>query len=520
MDDAATRGDSPSALAVEGMEKSFADVRVLHGVNLAVAPGEIHALLGPNGSGKSTLVKILAGYHEPSQYRKLEIGGVAVPKEYHPRSFGVRVVHQDAGLVPDLSVLENIALGSRYATGRAGLIRWPRTRSLAREALQRIGLNTPMDAEVGTLAAWEQVGVAIARAVSGALSEIRLLILDEVTAALPKEEVHRVSDVVQRLAASGVAVLFVTHRFEEVFEIAQRYTVFRDGRNLAEGDVADIDEDGLIELVAGRRIEPTGTAVSVGSNTAALLECESLNSPRLRGVSLTVGKGEILCVTGRAGSGKSALGRLLFGVEPGATGRVQLDGKALSVSAPAEAIAAGIGYLSQDRTGHGIVPGGSVAENLTYLRIGPLAGRLGLSSDRPLEELARRLVKEYGIVPADPSVPIEALSGGNQQKVLLARWMQMQPRLMVLDEPTEGIDAGARDDVYRIIRRTAQEGTSFLVLSSSIEEVAELADRVIVLADGSRIAELEGAEITPERVEELSLLGAGTTAGSPSSGKE
>lgn len=495
------------ALLATGVSKRFGSNTVLSNVDLRVDSGEIRALLGPNGSGKSTLVKILTGVYEPTNYDVLDVGGRSLVKSGDAHRAGIRVVHQDLGLVNDLSILENVALGSSFFANKVRTIKWKATRRMAKQALGLVGLECDVDTLVGTLAAWERVAVATAAALAGRLETVDLLLLDEVTAALPREEVIRIMDVVRRLASTGVGVLYITHRFEEVFDIAQTYTVLRDGRVLECGNVKDIDEDHLIDLVAGE-----GSHASARTARASLDEaperfrCGALNSPRIRNVSFSVKRGEIVAFTGRVGCGKSALGRALFSIEPEANGAFMLDGEAFTPTSPTDLIRLGIGYVSEDRGGSGILRGGTVLENLTSLMLQRFTSRGGIINRRAEARIAGELVEAYDVRPPRIHALIDSLSGGNQQKVVIARWLQLAPRLLILDEPTEGVDAGAREDIYRLVRDETAKGASIILLSSSLEEIVELADRVFVLSEGAISRELRGGSINVEEIEKFLLM--------------
>jgi ribose transport system ATP-binding protein len=463
--------------------------------------------VGANGSGKSTLVKILSGVHDATHFDRLEVGGRALAEFEDVHEAGIRVVHQDLGLVPELSILENIALGSSYFSSKVGTIKWSETRRMAAQALELVGLSRDLDTHVSALAAWERVAVAASAALAGRLDTVKLLLLDEVTAALPREEVIRIMGIVRRLAGSGVGVLYITHRFEEVFEIAVSYTVLRDGQVLESGEVAEINEDHLIDLVTGESKDTVQKSIrSTAEIRDTRVTCRSLSGPRLKDVSFEIRAGEVLAFTGRVGCGKSALGRALFGIESLTSGELLLDGSAIGGMSPSELIRLGVGYVSEDRSGSGILTGGSVLENLTGLIFKKFSRRFGIIKSRTEEKLANEMVVTYDIRPPDIHMPIDSLSGGNQQKVVIARWLQASPRLLVLDEPTEGVDAGARGDIYELIRRETATGTSVVLLSSSLEEIAELADRVMVMEEGSIERELIADSISVEEIEKLLLM--------------
>ncbi|WP_051247089.1 sugar ABC transporter ATP-binding protein [Nocardioides halotolerans] len=502
------QGGPPPALQVDGLVKRFGDAVVLDGVSLAVEAGEVHALVGSNGSGKSTLVKLLTGVYSPTAVAGVRVGGreATLPvSRGQLRKLGVRVVHQSLALVPDLTVAENVALGTRYATGPLGTISWRRSREAVAATLDRLGLDVRPDDPVASLAAWQRVGVAVARAFHGNLGRARLILLDEVTAAMPREEVARLFDLIQRLTADDVGVLYVTHRFEEVFAIAQRATVLRDGKVAQTTPVAELSQATLVEALTGAGPQPatvrtTPATPTVPTASSALtsppataevaLSVAGLAARVLRGVDLEVRSGEIVGVTGRAGCGKSELGRVLFGLQQGTAGTVRYAGHDGPLT-PRRLARAGVAYVPQDRRRQALLTGASTRENLSLAWLGTL-GRPWWLDRRAEARAAERAVRDYRIVPGDPQQVIDTLSGGNQQKVVMSRWLTRGPRVVVLDEPTEGVDVPSRREIYDFVRTCAADGAAVLVLSSSAEEIVELCHRAVVVDEGRVVARFDG----------------------------
>jgi ABC-type sugar transport system ATPase subunit len=500
-------GSAMPALRLSGASMRFGPRLVLDDLNLEVGHGQVHALLGANGSGKSTSVKIISGNYHPTSIQQFEIEGSPVPLPAtvaDMQSRGLRTVHQELGLIDELSIAENIALGRHYQRGPVGRIDWKQTRAAARDAVDLVGLNRDTSTPIGRLAAWERVAVVFARAMYGGIGQVKLLVLDEITAALPAEEVARVMEIIARLKDHGAGVLYITHRFEEVFEIADTITVLRDGKTIFAGTTDSITPPGLVELVAGQAVSVRSERAT-SSAESVVLKVDNLTNARLHGVSFSVRAGEIVGLIGRAGCGRSAIGRVIFGLESLRTGAVHVDGKRVSSGRPWLSLAAGIAYVGQDRRRAGAIAGASSAENLTIASLDRLS-RKGWLVRRREDDLAAELVRLCQIVPAEPGLQIEKLSGGNQQKIVVGRWIPRQPRVLVLDEPTEGVDVGSRQAIYGLIHEQAQLGCAVLVLSSSIEELTTLCDRVLFLVNGEVADELTGAALNVNAIESSLLL--------------
>ena len=508
---APSRAGAPSAVPaarVAHLGKRFGQRAVLSDVSLSVAHGQVHALLGANGAGKSSLVKILAGYYTRDA-GEVFVGDAPAPAAAGVAgmaALGVRVVHQDLGLIDGLSILENVAAGNGYARGRAGLIDWRATARRVAAALRFVGLQPDPFTDVEGLPTWQRVAVACARALYDGLDVVRLLILDEVTAALPPGEVVQILDVVRRLQALGAGIVYVTHRFEEVVKVADWVTVLRNGEVFESRPIAGLTAADLVESVAGHTVAGMRRSGASGLHRRTVLELRAVSTGRLRDISFAVHAGEICGVIGRAGCGRRALGRVVFGQERIVSGAMLLDGAALPAGSPQASIARGIAYVPQDRQRAGIFPGASVRENLNVTNLAAVS-RFGLISGGRERALASDLVGTYGIVPDDIEERIENLSGGNQQKVVVGRWGRRRNVLFVLDEPTEGVDVGARASIYRFIRGNAEAGAAILLLSSSIEEIVETCDRALLLRDGRIADEIAGERLSVREVEHLVMAG-------------
>jgi ribose transport system ATP-binding protein len=494
---------TPFRLQARGIRKAFGGVEVLHGVDLDAVGGSVLALLGENGAGKSTLVKILAGDYQP------DAGTIAAGDETFDaldpiaaRRLGVRMIFQELADAPTLTVAENISLGRWPA--RRGVLRWGEVRRRAKQVLDQLGVELELDEPVGGLSVGERQIVEIARALSG---DARCLILDEPTAALSAQETERLFGFVRRLREQGVALIYITHRLDEVRAIADRVAVLRDGDVVLEGASAELERRALVSAMVGRTIADVRRPEDVRRPAEDVAPLMRLSGATLSGtfedVSLSVRPTEVLALYGKLGSGTAEVAQCAFGIKRLTAGQMELDGKAVDFRKPSDAIAAGVGLLPADRQREGSFMVRPVAENLAAPSWGRLAGRGGIVTRGREAQAYRRWHDELGIRSRnDPGQPLATLSGGNQQKVLLGRWLERESRMLVLIEPTRGVDVGARQEIYRSIRRLAGEGIGVLVATSDYEEVVQLADRAAVMARGRVVAELADEEITMERLTE------------------
>jgi ribose transport system ATP-binding protein len=501
---------TPSALTVTDLSKTFAGELALDHASLEVRPAEVHALLGQNGSGKSTLVKILAGYHEPDPGAHATVNGspFELGSPQAARAAGIRFVHQDLGLVDAISTVENLALGTGYASSRRGRIRWRAEAERARNAVVALGFDIDVRRPVRELSAAERAGVAIARALIEWESEVRLLVLDEPTAPLPVDDVDRLFMAVRKLRTRGLAVLFVSHHLDEIFEIADRVTVLRDGRNVATTAVADLNHDALSSLIVGRELSSTfvdAVPDEQSANGVPALRARNLRGGAVTDVSFSVERGEILGVAGLRGSGADELAGLVAG-KRSRTGDVEVGGSLLEAGSPKAAQRAGVAFVPGDRLVDGIVKEMTVRENITLTGIGRHMRGIRLSRASERAE-AEHWIEQLGIVTPGPEASILVLSGGNQQKVLLARVLRLEPRVLVLDDPTKGVDVGAKAEIHRLVKQVAASGAAVLVVSSDSEELVALCHRAVVLQDGRVGRVFSEAELNVEDIEHAQLGG-------------
>lgn len=482
-------------LSLREIRKEFPGVVALDGVSLDVYTGEVHAIVGENGAGKSTLIKIVAGVYQPD-------GGTITweGKSVHLRnpgdaiSLGIAVIYQEPMLCGDLSAIENILLGK--LPRRLLFISWREARRRVQQLLLELGISLPLDAPVSELSQAQRQLVEIVKALS---RSARLLIMDEPTSSLSEAEIERLFDVVMRLRGMGVGIIYISHRIDEVFKLADRVTVLRDGKRVGTFNAADVTREKLIQLMVGRPVDQYYEKAS-GKIGETLLEVKGLKSKgRFHGVSFEVRSGEVVGVAGLVGSGRSSLAQALFGILPIDDGEVIWCGKRVRVRGPAHAMELGIVYVPEDRFKQGLVTQMSVRENMTLAILRQIAS-MGVARARVEHELSQEMVSKLRIHPPDIGRKVKFLSGGNQQKVVLGKWLLCRPKLLILDEPTRGIDVGAKAEIHRLIGELAKSGMGILLISSDMPELLAMSDRVLVMRDGELVAELKHNEATQERV--------------------
>jgi ribose transport system ATP-binding protein len=495
-------GESRPVLDARGLTKSFSGVVALNSVDIAIQPGEVHALLGENGSGKSTFIKILSGYHDPDAGSEVRIDGepmnLGSPDSAY--ALGCRFVHQDLGLVDSSSIIDNLFMNTGFPT-RVGTVRHRESRRQAKADLAKLGLGQ-LDPKslVGLLTPAMKTGVAVARALrTDRATPVKLLVLDEPTATLPDNEVQHLLKIVRQVASTGVAVLYVTHRLDEVFLVADNVTVLRDARRVATQPTNTLDRKRLINLLLGTELDELHTAVEhlqAPSETSAVLEVEGLTAPPLKDVSFRVAPGDVVGIAGITGSGRETLLGAVFGANVRDRGTVRITGTPLRRSRPDLAMGLGMAYLPPDRKVLGGIMEFSARENLSLTDLSPFWRGLLLRRRAEREE-TRRWFERLSVRPAGVvEQRLMAFSGGNQQKVLFGKWLRRQPKIFLLDEPTQGVDIGAKAELHRQLLEAAENGAGVLVSSSDVDELAALCRRVLVLRDGRIVTELSGSRLT------------------------
>ncbi len=488
---------SVPVLRLEGITKSFPGVKALKGVSFEVREGEVHCLLGENGAGKSTLIKIMSGvHHADTGTMYLDGKPFRLSSPHEARQAGVATIYQELLLFPELTVAENIFMGHAPTSGWSGMD-WPAMRRETARLLASLDIHDlDPDAVVGTLSVGNRQRVEILRALS---QDARILIMDEPTAALTEHDVQRLFAIVRRLRDRGVGVVYISHRLEEIFVLGDRITVLRDGEHVATRTVAETKPEELIQMMVGRQIDqlfPKET-VPIGE---PVLEARNLRrEPQTLDVSLTVRAGEIVGLAGLVGSGRSELAQVLFGITPATSGEIRVSGKAVKVSSPADARAVGIAYVPEDRATQGLVRPMTVRENFS-MAILPRLAKSGFIDFGAEMNLARDGVKRFNVKTHTTEQVVNKLSGGNQQKIVLGKWLATNPRLLILDEPTRGIDVGAKAEIHRLMVELARQGLAILMISSELPEVLGMSDRVLVMREGRLVAEVPRSEATQNRV--------------------
>ncbi len=491
---------APSAAApvleLSGVTKQFSSVRALSEVNLRLFAGEVHALMGQNGAGKSTLIKVLTGVF-PADHGDMRLNGQSIraASPLEAQELGISTVYQEVNLCPNLSVAENIFAGRYPRKGMAGAwaIDWARMYRESRELLTRLNLNIDVTQTLSSYSVAVQQMVAIARGLS---ISAQVLILDEPTSSLDDEEVERLYGVLRQLRDQGMAILFVTHFLDQVYALCDRITVLRNGELVGEYPVAELGHNALIAAMVGREIatSPSTSAAhdKAGEQPAVWLATKALNRRgHVKAIDFTIRRGEVVGLGGLLGSGRTELARLLFGLDRSDAGEISINGKSVRLDSPSTAIRLGLALCPEDRKAEGIIAELSVRENIALalqarLGLWPAIGRIQQTT------LADGYVKALGIKTADVNTPIGQLSGGNQQKAVLARWLATQPSLLILDEPTRGIDVAAKQEIMNEIMTLAKQGMAVLFISSEMDEVVRVSDRIVVLRDRAKVGELPG----------------------------
>lgn len=500
--------DAPILIEARGISKQFGGVEVLSDVDLDLHAGEIHALLGENGAGKSTFAKVLAGVHRPTR-GTLQMNGnrVEIANPIAAQKLGISLIHQEPISFPDLSIAENIVMG-RLGGGLLSRVPWARIIADARRYLDMLDVDLDVSQPMHGLSIANQQMVEIARALA---SDSRLIIMDEPTAPLTPREVETLFSIVRRLREEGRTIIFISHRLEEVRALCDRLTIFRDGAHIATHAIAEITDDEIIRLMIGRTLKKYMRKHDAVISDVALEVSNLSLAGAFDNVSFTVRKGEIIGLAGLVGAGRTDVARALFGIAPAHRGQIRIDGKEVSIEKPTDAIRHGLAFVPEDRAGHGIFGTLSVEHNITAAIPDKIA-RGGFIRSALEDSIAKKSVEDLSIRLASMRQPIVELSGGNQQKVILARWLLTEPEILILDEPTRGIDIGVKAEFYDMIGDLAEAGRAILLISSELPELLSLCDRIMVMSEGQITAEFGRSDATQENIMQAAVPKKGMAA--------
>ena len=487
---------SKPVLALRSVTKTFGMTVALKSMSLELYPGEVHAVVGENGAGKSTMIKIMTGIHQPtSGTLEIDAKTTVIAGPHAAREAGIAAMYQEPMVFPDLDVAENIFISST----REGLLQNQRElRRKARALIARIGMQLEVDRTASGLTLAEQQAVEIARALS---QDVRVLVMDEPTASLSAHEAAQLRRIAVGLAREGVSVVYISHRLEEIFEIADRVTVIRDGEHISTKPVADTDADTMIAEMVGREVGEFLDKAASQARPEVLLSVRGLGREDVfEDVSFDLNRGEILCMAGLVGARRTDVGLALFGIAPATAGTIVYKGRETKIDNAGEAMAAGIAYVSEDRRKLGLAMPLAIRSNITLATLKSYLSRLGLLDRVREHETAEAFRQRLNIRTSDVDMEVGMLSGGNQQKVMLAKWLNLKPDLLIFDEPTRGIDVGAKAEVHALIREFAAASGAALVISSDLPEVLALGDRILVMREGRQMAVIDNADATQERV--------------------
>ena len=489
-------------LEIRNISKTYSGVRVLNSVDFSLLPGEVHALVGENGAGKSTMIKIIAGVETPDDGGQIYFDGQLIPHmtAHLSLKLGISVIYQDVSLFDNLSVAENICKGAIYDR----ITNWRKIYQKAREALEAMQVSLDLSEKLGRLSVGQKQLVAIARAVT---FQAKVIVMDEPTAALSKSEVEMLYKIIAGLKEKGVSIIYISHKLEEIFKLADRITVLRDGNKVSTDEVGAFGQDKLIHQMVGRDLRFIPMRNEQGRCADVLFEVKNFTKePYFRNISFSVCRHEIVGLTGLVGAGRSEWAQAVFGLMKPQSGELYVAGKRIKISSTNDAIKKGICYLPEDKRTQGLFQGKPVSQNITSAML-PNVLRHGFLSRKKEIKVAEKYIKKVSIRPHLPEINVESLSGGNQQKVLFSRWLEANPSVLIVDEPTSGVDVGAKLEIHRLLRELASAGICVILISSDLSEVLAVSDRILVMRDGEMVDEVEAANATQEGILQKGLLG-------------
>lgn len=482
-------------LSMQNISKSFPGVKALHNVNFSVKQGEIHCLIGANGAGKSTLMKILAGVY-PKDDGDIYLHGekVQIASPSDSKRLGVITIHQELSLVEHLTVAENIYLGT-YAEPRFGFVSWKRLRKRAQALIDRLGIAIDVETPVSELSMGHKQIVELAKALEG---NAKIIIMDEPSTTLSESEIRTLFTIIEELIKQGITIIYISHKLEELFAIGDRVTVLRDGKRVATREIKELDQASLTELIIGYKVEKQERNVEQ-THFQELLRAESIQTKQIANVSFSLGKGEVLGLYGLVGSGRTELLKALYGIDPLISGAIHLNGKAVKIESPSKAIRLGMGLVPENRKTEGAILGLSVEENAVLPAYDRFASK-GIINPGRIRSAVADKIRELNVKTPDAQTLMGNLSGGNQQKVIISKWLVRQSEIILFDEPTQGVDIGAKQEIYKIIRKLVAQGTSIIVASSEINELQEICNRILVMFRGSVVGEFHDPQRQKEEI--------------------
>lgn len=491
-------------LELENISKTFPGVKALNKVRFDIYPGEVHSLVGENGAGKSTLIKVMSGAHQPDEGGIIKINGeqVKISNPIDAIKKGISVIYQDFSLFGNLTVAENIVINQIIEKNRL-ILNWKEIRTKAEEALKVVGIKINPNEIVDNLSVAKKQMVAIAGAIA---QNAKMIIMDEPTSALSKQEVENLYGIIDMLKSKNIAVMFVSHKMDELFRVSDRFTVFRDGQYVDTVKANDIDRKTLISKMVGRDISILNYA-NLNIKEETILEIKDLSKKgNYKNINLKLYKGEVLGITGLVGAGRSELFQTIFGILKSDSGKIILEGKELKSNSPWTALEKGIGYIPESRQTQGLVLEKKVSDNITLPLLKKFTNKLGIINTKKQSTLVHDLINKLDVRPKDENLTASQLSGGNQQKVVIAKWIAANPKILIVDEPTNGVDIGAKADIHKILRDLAESGTSIIVISSELPEILSISDRILVMRKGCISGEFKNDNLTQEAIMEKAVI--------------
>lgn len=496
-------------LEVKNLSKTYSGITVLNEVSFNLRAGEVHALVGENGAGKSTMIKIIAGVEKPDEGGEIYINSIRATRLTAAKSIqmGITVIYQDISLFPNLTVAENISMEK----SKSLIVNRKEMKRVAQEALDTMGVKIDLDAKLGDISIGKQQLVAIARAIT---FKSKVIVMDEPTAALSSAEVDMLYNIIRAVKAQGIGIIYISHKLDEIFTVADRISILRDGKMIACDDASAFDNQKLINLMVGRELRFIPMRNEEGESDETIFEVRNMTcEPFFRNVSFKLKKHEILGLTGLVGAGRSELAQGIFGLMKPQSGEIFIHGEKVVVKSPEEAISKGIGYLPEDRRKQGLFHGHSMTCNISAVTLNKHLNRIKLISAKKELKTALDYIDKLSIRPNLPSINVENMSGGNQQKALFSRWLETNPKVLIVDEPTSGIDVGAKLEIHKLLRQLAKSGVAVILISSDLPEILAISDRILVMRKGNVVDETVAGEATQEGVLEKGLMGSGRDIG-------